>query len=324
MFACPVRNIIPHFAFQFNPIDECIVLHDSITALFGKCMNGNCAANSQASGLNLHQMGAFDKWFEGTTYVNGKFYDNEAHSCPGWPWPESECETKTSLSTVGAGYLTSELGNRTVQWLKRVEAESVQSQSRRPWFVYFAPHAPHGPATPAPWYRDGCPGVGAPRHQPNFNYSGPHTTACSLYPPHSSSFVPGDSSGSWWWNATDLPELNSCQPPFSEEEASGMDEEARHRCQTLLSVDDSYVQILQAVSELGQSNNTYVLVTSDHGFNLGNHMMHTAKMEFYDHSLRIPMLFMGPGIRRNSTLEYLGTQVVAPDCICCYCKPTNE
>ena len=51
-------------------------------------MNGNCGPNPAASGMNLHQMGAFDKWFEGTGYQNGVFYDNEAETCPGWPWPE--------------------------------------------------------------------------------------------------------------------------------------------------------------------------------------------------------------------------------------------
>ena len=78
--------------------------------------------------------------------------------------------------------------------------------------------------------------LGAPRRQPNFNYTGTPTTECSLYPPGSTSFVPGHPGGEWWpghpggewwWNATDLPELNSCQPHFTEEEAASMDAEAR-------------------------------------------------------------------------------------------------
>jgi N-acetylglucosamine-6-sulfatase len=32
------------------------------TALFGKCMNGDCGANAFASGKNLHTMDAFDRW----------------------------------------------------------------------------------------------------------------------------------------------------------------------------------------------------------------------------------------------------------------------
>jgi arylsulfatase A-like enzyme len=39
-------------------------------------------------------------------------------------------------------------------------------------------------------------------------------------------------------------------------------------------------------------------------------MLISAKMLFYEHSLRIPMVFMGPGIRQNSSFdEWLGTQV---------------
>ena len=95
------------------------------------------------------------------------FYDNEADGCV-WPWNGTACATQVSETSLGAGYLTSELGNRTIAWLKRISAEPV----RRPWFVYFATHAPHGPATPAAWYKDACPGVVSPRGHPNFNYSG--------------------------------------------------------------------------------------------------------------------------------------------------------
>ena len=273
------------------------------TALFGKCMNNNCGYNPAASGMNLHQMGAFDKWFEGTGYQNSRFYDNEAAGCPGWPWPEASCMTAVNTSTVGAGYLTSELGNRTIEWIQRVAAEPV----RRPWFVYFATHAPHGPATPAAWYKDACVGIGSPRSNLNFNYSGHNHTACSLYPPGSSSF--GGDGPRDWWNSTDFPELTSCQPGFTDEQVVQIDAEARHRCQSLLSVDDSYVAIVDAVEKLGQLDNTFILVTSDHGYNLGNHMLATAKMQAYDHSLRIPMLFAGPGIKHDSKLDWLGTQV---------------
>ena len=43
---------------------------------------------------------------------------------------------------------------------------------------------------------------------------------------------------------------------------------------------------------------------------MGHHMLISAKMLFYEHSLRIPMVFMGPGIQQNSSFdEWLGTQV---------------
>ena len=199
----------------------------------------------------MHEMGVFDKWFEGIGYHNSVFYDNEAPNCrwpwngtksAGWTWNGTECMTQVNASTVGAGYLTSELGNRTIEWIQRVSAEPV----RRPWFVYFATFAPHGPGNPplytaAEWYKDTCVGVESPRSHPNFNYSGHNHTSCSLYPPGSSSF--GGNGSRSWWNGTDFPELTSCQRGFTEAQAQEIDLEARHCCQALLSVDDTYSQV---------------------------------------------------------------------------------
>ena len=66
---------------------------------------------------------------------------------------------------------------------------------------------------------------------------------------------------------------------------------------------------VDTVKAAGVWEQTVTIVTSDHGFNLGHHRIPTAKMTMYEHSLRIPQLFMGPGIRRNSTFDFLGTQV---------------
>ena len=44
-------------------------------------------------------------------------------------------------------------------------------------------------------------------------------------------------------------------------------------------------------------------------YNLGHHMLPSNKFLLYDHSLRIPMVIMGPGIPPNSANEFLGTQV---------------
>lgn len=41
------------------------------TGLFGKCMNGDCHDPPA-----MH--GAFERWFEGTDYQNGTFFDNES------------------------------------------------------------------------------------------------------------------------------------------------------------------------------------------------------------------------------------------------------
>lgn len=89
------------------------------TGLFGKCMNGGCK-NPPA------MAGAFDRWFEGTTYQNGVFFDNES---PGNKFTSNQ-------SGYGGGYLTSILGNKTIDWIHNVSS----AEPNRPFFVYFAPH----------------------------------------------------------------------------------------------------------------------------------------------------------------------------------------
>eukprot|EP00756_Hemistasia_phaeocysticola_P060152 Hpha_TRINITY_DN3779_c0_g1::TRINITY_DN3779_c0_g1_i1::g.23856::m.23856/K01137/GNS; N-acetylglucosamine-6-sulfatase len=276
-----------------------------VTAQFGKCMNGNCGVNAEGgfstnASANLHLMGAFDRWFEGEKYdtiagyVNTSFFDNMKEGCE-WPWVGDACIQHTypggEWAGKGDGYTTATLGNKTVDWIRQVAGKG------RPFFVYFAPHAPHTPSTPAPWYEEGteCDGIMSPR-LPNWNYSGVNHTECSPTPVVSTVH-------------NDFHELVSCQPYFDAEETLEIDTLARNRCRTLLSVDDAYAAILDVLEETNVSHNTYLLVTSDHGYNLGHHSLPSNKFVLYEHSLCIPMLFSGPGIARNAVMDKMGTQV---------------
>jgi len=59
-------------------------------------------------------------------------------------------------------------------------------------------------------------------------------------------------------------------------------------------------------------NSTYFFVTSDHGWNLGQHRLPGGKHNVYDHSVRIPMVIRGPGIKPMSTFEHAGACETAP------------
>ena len=63
----------------------------------------------------------------------------------------------------------------------------------------------------------------------------------------------------------------------------------RNRWRALMSVDDGVAGIVAAVTELNLMSKTYFLVTSDHGWNLGQHRLPAGKHNVYDHSTRIPM-----------------------------------
>lgn len=290
----------------------------SVNSLYAKCMNGDCGKRTSATSAtgyrDLHtdaDIFSYDRWFEHAGFVNGDFFDTEASGCS-WPWDDTskECHTPTSPGGIwkgrGDGYDTSTAGNMTVDWIKKIGGKG------RPFFVYYAPHAPHSPATPAPWYESGtyCDNVTSPR-TPDYNYSGFPRTSWSKLPP--SGEPPFGDEPVWWWNSTEFHELISSAPWITDKVAEGIDELAQKRCKTLLSVDDSYNGILDAIESVGELDNTYVIVTSDHGYNLGQHMIPSNKFLLYEHSLKIPFVVSGPGIPKGTVIDFQGTNVdVAP------------
>lgn len=92
--------------------------------------------------------------------------DENAGSCALTSHPQTWNDNGKLTATGDApeDYLTSVIGNRTMQWLNNA------TQSSQPWMAYVAVHAPHLPATPAPWYANASlPGDKAPR-TPNYNF----------------------------------------------------------------------------------------------------------------------------------------------------------
>ena len=67
----------------------------------------------------------------------------------------------------------------------------------------------------------------------------------------------------------------------------------------------AHAELVVAVKSLGLWNKTYFVVSSDHGYNLGQHRIPSNKFLLYDHSIRISMLVRGPGIKHgeNSVLD---------------------
>merc|ERR1712187_536217 len=66
------------------------------------------------------------------------------------------------------------------------------------------------------------------------------------------------------------------------------------------------VRILQETKILKR---TYILITSDHGYNLGQHRLPSCKLNVYDHDLRIPMIIKGPGIKAGTPFDLPASNV---------------
>lgn len=72
-------------------------------------------------------------------------------------------------------------------------------------------------------------------------------------------------------------------------------------------LDHQVGRILQALDDAGKTRNTIVVFASDHGLAIGSHGL-LGKQNMYDHSVRAPLVFSGPGVpkgRQSSALCYL-------------------
>lgn len=299
------------------------------TAYFGKCMNSGCGeAADVPHGQSLRQNGAFMRWFEpirlesvssgsSSTTLEDAFFDSEAAGCVWHPdrGYDGECTLRIGEHTPGSGYSTSEIGNATASWVSSLAQAARTSGVRVPWMSVLAVEAPK--LIPAPWHwsrRGGYPLSGpcvaaiAPR-LPSWNHTGPRPPQeqCSHVIPTSSV----DALPVMTASSSDEPfhELIACQPPLTVWEAGYVDRIAKRRCASMMAVDDSISGVLDAITTAGEGANTYVMMTSDHGFTLGHHGLPREKGFLYEHNLRVPMLISGPGIAAGVTSTLMGSHV---------------
>ncbi len=122
-----------------------------------------------------------------------------------------------------------------------------------------------------------------------------------------------------WWNLydsadIDLPNADAPSDPHTQRLRVGIEADvdipteqeirnARHAYYANVSYFDSKIgELVKALDESEQLDNTVIVVTSDHGDMLGERGL-WYKMNFFEHSARVPMVFAGPGISQGTTKE---------------------
>jgi len=205
-------------------------------------------------------------------YLNASFHDYSQ-------WPQSLNGTyKGNTNGEYSGYTTSIIANKSIEWVRQV------APLGKPFMVTVASKGPHVPSTPAPWYRTGTfiDALEAPR-TPDYNAS-------------------KEQLKNHHW-------LISQQGPITQKEGGAIDDLFRNRWRTLLSVDDAVHAYVNLLDELKLTDSTYMFITSDHGYNLGQHRLPSCKLNVYDHDIRIPMVFKGPGIKAGSSFDLPASNV---------------
>jgi N-acetylglucosamine-6-sulfatase len=160
--------------------------------------------------------------------------------------------------------------------LAQKAADYVRRAADPPFFMWLGTKAPHAPATPAP------------RHEGAFR---------DARLPRSPSFDEGDVS--------DKPDWIRDNSPLDEKQLANMEDLYGERLRSMLAVDEMVGQLVRALEESGELDNTYLLFTSDNGHHAGEHRLTTGKWTAYEEDIRVPLFVRGPGVPEGQKLEHL-------------------
>jgi N-acetylglucosamine-6-sulfatase len=249
---------------------------DRFEALHG---DNNLAVWLQAAGYYTGMIGK---------YLNG--YSENSPVPPGW----SDWEAAVTGSSLVYNYTLNEngtlvkYGERRGEFLqdvltsKAVDFVDRRAPRRRPfflWLTYTAPHWSSPDPNPNPPRDCAYAAKPAPRHAHAFD-----SEPLPRPPNFNEADVSDKPAG-----IQDLPLLNANQIANIQR---------RYRCEleSLLSVDEGVGEVVDALSETDELDDTLIVYTSDNGFFHGEHRIFNNKTRIYEESIRVPLAMRGPGI----------------------------
>ncbi len=158
----------------------------------------------------------------------------------------------------GDAYSTDVLADHAVSFIENTAVS-------RPFLLFFTPKAPKGPATPNSRFDEVFRDAKAER-SPAWNEA----------------------------DVSDKPQSVRRRDPFTPEEIAELDRKEGQRLETLLSVDAAFRRIWDAVRSTGREETTIVMVMTDNGYAVGEHLLN-GKGRPYDQMVRFTMMARGPG-----------------------------
>jgi hypothetical protein len=93
--------------------------------------------------------------------------------------------------------------------------------------------------------------------------------------------------------------------PFSAVTEAGIDYHYANRLRCLMSVEDLLADVFATLDDAGVTENTYVFMSSDHGYKLGQYNTPFEKSSMYDTDVHVPFVVTGPGVPAGKTSSAL-------------------
>ena len=138
--------------------------------------------------------------------------------------------------------------------------------------------------------------------------SGPWMMNINIYDPHPPFIPPKEYADRFnaedmpgpWFRESDLEQqavfedVDFQDEVRSPEDHNAKDAQAKYYAM-IAQIDDQFARLLKAIDDAGQTDNTVVIFTSDHGESLGDHGLMFKGCRFYEGLVRVPLIFRWPG-----------------------------
>ncbi len=230
----------------------------------------------------------YETWFSGKWHVEvspDSIFNHVKHIMPGMPNdtpeaynrpPEGEADTWTPYDTAFGGHWK---GGKHWSEVLADDAEemlAMAGKSDKPFFMYLAFNAPHDPRQ-------------APKE-----YVDMYDTANIALPESFIEEYPYNGKIGYGREMRD-----ERLAPFPRTRQAIL--QHRKEYYAIISHLDAQIgRILQALERSGKKENTYIFLSSDNGLAVGNHGL-MGKQSMYDHSIRMPLLVVGPDVPKNES-----------------------
>lgn len=175
------------------------------------------------------------------------------------------------------GFLDELMGDRILDLVDGLDDMGFDDGGK---LLYYASYAPHSPYAAPDRYDAMFGSVRYPR-TPNFDEA----------------------------DVSDKYGLSSTRPRVDAEQQADIDRSFRERIRAVQVLDANVGALVRRLDAQGTLDNTYVLFTSDNGYNMGEHRLDIAKYNQFEETVGVPLMVRGPGIEAGSHVSELAGNI---------------
>lgn len=103
--------------------------------------------------------------------------------------------------------------------------------------------------------------------------------------------------------------LSGTRGRLSQEKVAEIDEAFRQRVRSVQVLDANVGALVRRLEAKGTLDSTYIVFTSDNGYNMGEHRLDIAKYNQFEETVSVPLLVRGPGIAPGTRISELAGNI---------------